>query len=212
MGIETTSAKKADTKEALGGGIPSAGINLTKGEKINLSKDNPGLTKVLCGLGWDINAGTGAAFDLDASVLLLDASGKVRTKKDFIFFNNLKSDCGSVCHLGDNLTGAGDGDDEQVKVNLSTVPVDVDKIVFMVNIYQAASRGQNFGQVRNAFIRLVDDSTGVEIAKYDLSEDYSSAISVIMGELYRHNGDWKFNAMGQGRTEDLSALCSIYGL
>lgn len=216
MGIETMgNQNSAPTtlgagQSTLGGGLGS--LNLTKGEKLNLTKTAPGLTEVMVGLGWDVNAGTGADFDLDAQVVLLGENGKARSQADLIFFNNLRSSCGSVVHQGDNRTGAGDGDDEKIVVTLAQVPQDVQKMAFLVNIHEAVSRRQNFGQVSNAYIRLVDNLTGAEIARFDLTEDYSTSISVIMGELYRHNGEWRFNASGQGRTEDLEGLCRLYGV
>lgn len=220
MGIENTGIQTSapTPTTTLGGSIPSVqaptggGLNLSKGQKLNLTKTSPGLSDVMVGLGWDTNAGVGADFDLDAQVVLLGENGKARSQADLIFFNNLRSSCGSVIHQGDNLTGAGEGDDEKVNVLLDKVPADIQKIAFFVTIHEAVSRGQNFGQVSNAFIRLMDNGTGAELARFDLTEDYSTSISIIMGELYRHNGEWKFNANGQGRAEDLGGLCSLFGV
>ena len=190
----------------------SGGLNLVKGQKLNLSKTAPNLNEVRVGLGWDINNASSVAFDLDAQVILIGANGRARSQQDLIFYNNLTSSCGSVVHQGDNQTGAGTGDDEVVNVYLSKVPQDVQKIEFMATIHDAQQRGQNFGQVSNAYIRLVDNQTGQQLAKFDLSEDYSTFISIILGEIYRHNGEWKFNATGQGRTEDLEGLCRFFGV
>jgi len=188
-------------------------ISLSKGQKIDLTKTNPGLTKVLVGLGWDTNKYDGGKdFDLDASVFLLNASGKAGSEKDFIFYNNLKSTNGAVEHTGDNLTGEGDGDDEQVKVNLATVPAEVDKISFCITIHEATERGQNFGQVTNAFVRIVNEDTGAELIRYDLGEDFSIETAVVVGELYRHGGEWKFNAVGSGYRDGLSGLVKDFGL
>ncbi|MFN8575930.1 MAG: TerD family protein [Candidatus Sericytochromatia bacterium] len=181
-------------------------INLSKGQKISLEKEAPGLTNVIVGLGWDTKkADTGSDFDLDASVLLLNANGKLVSDKHLIFYNNTKSPDGSVEHTGDNRTGAGDGDDEQIKVNLSAVSPDVAKIVFVVTIHDAEARKQNFGQVSNSFVRLLDQ-TGKEIAKYDLGEDYSTETAMLMAELYRHNNDWKMTALGSGYAGGLAAV------
>jgi len=188
-------------------------ISLSKGQKIDLTKTNPGLTKVLVGLGWDTNKYDGGKdFDLDASVFLLNGAGKAGSEKDFIFYNNLKNANGSVEHTGDNLTGEGDGDDEQVKVNLATVPAEVEKISFCITIHEAAERGQNFGQVTNAFVRIVNEDTGAELIRYDLGEDFSIETAVVVGELYRHGGEWKFNAVGSGYRDGLSGLVKDFGL
>jgi tellurium resistance protein TerD len=187
-------------------------VSLSKGGNVSLSKEAPGLTSVVVGLGWDLRTTTGADFDLDASALLLDAGGKVPSDKHFVFFNNLKSPEGSVEHLGDNLTGEGEGDDEQVKVDLTTVPADVDKIVFPVSIYDADSRGQSFGQVRNAFIRVVNGAGGAEIARYDLSEDASTETAMVFGELYRNGSEWKFRAVGQGYASGLAGIARDFGV
>lgn len=180
-------------------------ISLTKGEKIDLSKEAPSLKKACIGLGWDTNQGGGAAFDLDASVFMLNAQGKLSEQKNFVFFNNLKSPCGSVEHKGDNLTGVGDGDDETISVDLEKVPADVNELVFIVNIYDATNRKQNFGQVKNAFCRIYNEETKEEIKRYDLSEDYSAETAVVFCRLYRHNGAWKFEATGTGEKAGLDA-------
>ena len=188
-------------------------ISLKKGQKVSLTKDNPGLKKVVVGLGWDVNAfDTGGDFDLDAAAFLLGDSGKVADSDDFVFYRNLTHSSGSVVHQGDNLTGIGDGDDEQIKVDLSKVPDSVTKIAFTVTIYEAEQRRQNFGQVSNAFIRIVDETTNTELIRYDLGEDFSIETAVVVGELYRHNGEWKFNAIGSGFQGGLAALCGHYGI
>jgi len=188
-------------------------INLSKGQKVDLTKGNPGLTKIMAGLGWDVNVfDSGAAFDLDATCFMLGADGKCPTDSEFIFYGNLKHSSGSVAHQGDNLTGAGDGDDEQILIDLSMVPANIERIAFTVTIYDAETRHQNFGQVSNAFIRLVDQSTGTEMIRYDLGEDFSIETAVVVGELYRHNGEWKFNAIGSGFQGGLAALCGYYGI
>ena len=187
-------------------------VSLQKGGNVSLDKTAPGMTKILLGLGWDERATDGAEFDLDASIFLLSDTGKVSNDQDFIFYNNLSSPCGSVVHQGDNRTGEGDGDDEAVKVDLSKVPADVQKVSVTVTIHDAESRNQNFGQVSNAFIRVVNDETNEEVARYDLSEDYSIETAMIFGELYRHNGEWKFKAVGQGYQGGLRAMASDYGI
>jgi tellurium resistance protein TerD len=187
-------------------------ISLSKGGNVNLSKAAPGLNNVLVGLGWDARATDGAAFDLDGSVFLLNAAGKVRSDADFIFYNNKRSACGSVEHTGDNTTGAGDGDDESVKVVLNNVPGDVARVAFTVTIHEAEARRQNFGMVSSAYIRVVNAATGVEIARYDLSEDASTETAMSFGELYKHNGEWKFKAIGQGFAGGLGALASSMGV
>ena len=191
----------------------AAVISLQKGQKIDLTKGNPGLTKIIVGLGWDTNKYSGGSdFDLDASVFLLDQNGKAGGIEDFIYYNNLVGGNGSVTHTGDNLTGAGDGDDEQIKVDLASVPAHVDKIAFTVTIHEAVSRGQNFGQVSNAFVRVVNEANGQEVMRYDLGEDFSVETALVVCELYRHQGEWKFNAIGSGFSGGLYALCSNYGL
>ncbi|QXM07165.1 TerD family protein [Crassaminicella indica] len=188
-------------------------ISLQKGQKVDLTKTNPGLTKVLVGLGWDVNKYDGGHdFDLDAAAFMLGENGKVTSEKDFIFYNNLKDEAQSVMHLGDNLTGEGDGDDEQIKIDLSKVPQNIHKIAFTVTIHQAEERNQNFGQVSNAFIRIANEATGEELIRYDLGEDFSIETAVVVGELYRHSGEWKFNAIGSGFQGGLAALCKNFGL
>ena len=187
-------------------------ISLNKGGNLSLSKTDPSLNQVLIGLGWDARATDGADFDLDASAFLLAANDKVRGETDFIFYNQTRSPEGSVEHTGDNRTGEGDGDDEAVKIDLAKVPAEVQKIAITVTIHDAESRGQNFGQVQNAFIRVVNDQTNVEIVRFDLNEDYSTETAMIFGELYRHNGEWKFRAVGQGYNGGLSAMCHQYGI
>ena len=188
-------------------------INLTKGQKVDLTKGNPSLKKLLVGLGWDINAyDSGASFDLDASAFLVGDNGKVPTEKEFVFYGNLKHVSGGVVHMGDNRTGEGEGDDEQIKIDLDKVPSNVSKIAFTVTIYEAEERRQNFGQVSNAFIRIVDEVTNEELIRYDLGEDFSIETAIVVGELYRHNGEWKFNAIGSGFQGGLAALCNHYGI
>lgn len=187
-------------------------VSLSKGSNVSLSKLDPDLKKVLVGLGWDPRNTDGAEFDLDASVFLLTKAGKVRGDSDFIFYNNLKALDGSVEHTGDNRSGQGDGDDEAVKVNLPLIHADVDKIVFVVTIHDAQNRRQNFGQVAGAFIRVVNDETGSEIARYDLSEDASTETAMLFGELYRNGQEWKFRAVGQGYAGGLAAVCAQYGI
>jgi tellurium resistance protein TerD len=187
-------------------------ISLSKGGNISLSKEAPGLTKIVVGLGWDTRATDGADFDLDASAFLLAAGDKVRSDGDFIFYGQLKSADGSVEHTGDNLTGAGDGDDETIKVDLSRIPADVQKVAVSVTIHEAEARRQNFGMVQNAFIRIVDAGSGREVTRYDLTEDYSVETALIFGELYRHGTDWKFRAVGQGYKGGLGPLARNYGV
>lgn len=187
-------------------------ISLTKGGNVNLSKEAPNLTNIAVGLGWNPRATDGQAFDLDAIAFLVNESGKVRADTDFIFFNNLKSADGSVEHTGDNRTGEGDGDDEVIKVDLSKVPADVSKVVFCAVIYDGQARNQNFGQVANAYIRIVNTQGGAEVARYDLSEDSSTETAMIFGELYKNNGEWKFRAVGQGFAGGLGPLAASYGV
>ncbi|MBX9406870.1 TerD family protein [Pseudomonas baetica] len=187
-------------------------LTLQKGANLSLTKTDPSLSKILVGLGWDPRATDGAEFDLDASALLLGANGKVRGEADFIFYNQLKSLDGSVEHTGDNRTGAGDGDDEVIKVDLSRVPADVDKVVFVVTIHDAEARKQSFGQVGGSFIRVVNDVTSAEVVRYDLAEDASTETAMVFAELYRHNGEWKFRAVGQGYAGGLRALANSYGM
>ena len=188
-------------------------INLTKGQKVDLTKGNPGLKKLMVGLGWDVNAfDSGVDFDLDAAAFMLDDNGRCPTEKEFIFYGNLTHPSESIKHMGDNLTGEGEGDDEQIFVDLTKIPANVSKVAFTVTIYEAESRGQNFGQVSNSFIRIVDESTGQELIHYDLGEDFSIETAVVVGELYKHNGEWKFNAIGSGFQGGLAALCGHYGI
>jgi tellurium resistance protein TerD len=187
-------------------------VSLSKGGNVSLTKEAPGLTAILVGLGWDARTTSGADFDLDASALMVNTSGKILSDQHFVFFNNLTSPDGSVQHMGDNLTGAGEGDDEQIKVNLSGVPGEADKIVFTVSIYEAESRGQSFGQVRNAFIRVVNQAGESEIARYDLSEDASNETAMIFGEVYRNNTEWKFRAVGQGYSSGLAGIARDFGV
>lgn len=187
-------------------------INLIKGQRVDLTKGNPSLTKIMVGLGWDANEFSGADFDLDASAFLTGRNGKCPTERDFIFYGNLQHESGAVQHMGDNLTGDGDGDDEQILVDLTMVPERIEKIVFTVTIYDADKRRQNFGQVSNAFIRLVDETTGEELIRYDLGEDFSIETALVVGELYKNKGQWKFNAIGSGFSGGLAALCGHYGI
>jgi tellurium resistance protein TerD len=188
-------------------------INLVKGERIDLTKGNPTLSKVVVGLGWDTNKYAGGHdFDLDASAFLLRSDNKASGIDDFVFYKNLVGGKGSVVHTGDNLTGEGDGDDEQIKIDLKAVPIEIQKIAIVVTIYDAEVRGQNFGQVSNAYVRIVNEETGQELLRYDLGEDFSIETAVVFGELYRHNGEWKFAAVGSGFSGGLQALCANYGL
>lgn len=188
------------------------GVSLSKGGNVSLSKEAPGLTAVVVGLGWDVRTTTGTDYDLDASALLCNESGKVASDRHFVFYNNLTSPDGSVEHTGDNLTGEGDGDDEAIKVNLTGVPADITKIVFPVSIHDAQARGQSFGQVRNAFIRVVNQADGVELARYDLTEDASTETAMVFGELYRHGTEWKFRAVGQGYASGLAGIAADFGV
>lgn len=186
-------------------------ISLQKGQRIDLTKGNPGLNNIIVGLGWDTNKYDGQAdFDLDASAFLLDATGKVSKDTNFVYYGNLKTT--GVEHTGDNLTGEGEGDDEQIKVDLKAVPADIEKIAFTVTIYEAEARKQSFGQVSNAFIRVVNASTNQELVRYDLGEDYSIETAIVVAELYRNGGEWKFNAIGSGFAGGLAALARNYGL
>ncbi|GAA5440400.1 general stress protein 16U [Deinococcus caeni] len=187
-------------------------VSLSKGGNVSLSKEAPGLSAITIGLGWDPRATDGQAFDLDGSVFLLNAGGKVRSDSDFIFYNNKTSSDGSVTHAGDNTTGQGDGDDETVEVNLAGVPADVDKIAVCVTIHEADTRGQNFGQVSKAYIRIMNKAGGAEIARYDLSEDASTDTAMIFGEVYRNGADWKFRAVGQGYAGGLAPLARNFGV
>jgi tellurium resistance protein TerD len=187
-------------------------ISLQKGGNVNLSKEAPGLSKMVVGLGWDTRSTDGAAFDLDGAVFLLNNTGKVRSDADFVFYNNLKSTDGSIVHSGDNRTGAGDGDDETVTIDLSRVPADVDKIAVCVTIHEAETRRQNFGQVSKAFVRCINANGNTEIARYDLSEDSSTEGAMIFGEVYRAGSDWKFRAIGQGFKGGLGPLAKNFGV
>jgi tellurium resistance protein TerD len=188
------------------------GVSLSKGGNVSLSKAAPNLTAVSVGLGWDVRATTGSDFDLDASALLVGDSGKVLSDAHFVFFNNLKSPDGSVEHTGDNLTGEGEGDDETINVDLSTVAPQVERVGFPVSIYDAVNRGQSFGQVRNAYIRVVNRADGSELARYDLSEDASTETAMVFGELYRYNAEWKFRAIGQGYASGLHGIAQDFGV
>lgn len=188
-------------------------VSLQKGQKVSLTKGNPGLKKVVVGLGWDVNQfDTGGDFDLDAAAFLLTDSGKVSRQEDFVFFGNLKHPSESVQHMGDNLTGAGDGDDEQIKIDLSKVPDNITKIAFTVTIYEPEKRRQNFGQINNAFIRIYNEDTGEEMLRYDLGEDFSIETAAVFGEVYKNGSEWKFNAIGSGYQGGLKALCAQYGV
>ena len=188
-------------------------ISLKKGQKVSITKDNPGLSKVVVGLGWDVNAfDTGGDFDLDAAAFLLADTGKVSGQEDFVFFGNLTHPSGGVQHMGDNRTGAGAGDDEQIRVDLSSVPAQITKIAFTVTIYEAEQRRQNFGQVNNAFIRIYNEQTGEELLRYDLGEDFSIETAAVFGELYKNGNEWKFNAIGSGYQGGLGALCANFGV
>jgi tellurium resistance protein TerD len=188
------------------------GVSLSKGGNVSLSKEAPGLTAVTVGLGWDVRTTTGADFDLDASALGVNATGKIVSDQHFIFYNNLKSPDGTIEHTGDNLTGEGEGDDEQIKINLAGLPADVDKIVFPVSIHDADARSQNFGQVRNAFIRVVNQNGDTEIARYDLTEDASTETAMVFGEIYRSGADWKYRAVGQGYASGLAGIAQDFGV
>ncbi|RDI45940.1 TerD family protein [Falsibacillus pallidus] len=188
-------------------------INLSKGQKVDLTKTNPGLTNIVVGLGWDTNRYDGGHdFDLDSSVFLLNAQGKCAAESDFIFYNNPTGANGSVNHEGDNRTGEGAGDDETVKVNLASVPGSIERIVFAITIHDAEQRGQNFGQVANSYARIVNEANGEELIRYDLGEDFSIETALVVGELYRHNGEWKFNAIGSGYQGGLASLVKDFGL
>ncbi|AMW27113.1 MULTISPECIES: TerD family protein [Arthrospira] len=186
-------------------------VNIKKGERINLAKESPGLEKVGMGLGWDINAtDTGVDFDLDASVFMLASNGKIPQDEYFVFYNNLNSPDGSVRHLGDNRTGSGSGDDEVVEIDLTQVNSAIEELIFVVTIHDADQRRQNFGQVRNSYIRIYDQQTNTEIAKYDLEEDFSRETAVEFGRLYNKNGEWRFHAVGQGYNEGLQSFVDKY--
>ncbi len=188
-------------------------VSLQKGQKVSLTKGNPGLKKVVVGLGWDVNAfDTGGDFDLDAAAFLLNDTGRVGSSSDFVFYGNLSHPSGSVVHQGDNLTGVGDGDDEQIRIDLSKVPDNITKIAFTVTIYEPEQRKQNFGQVNNAFIRIYNEENGEEMLRYDLGEDFSIETAAVFGELYKSGSEWKFNAIGSGFQGGLAALCANFGV
>lgn len=188
-------------------------ISLQKGQRVDLTKDRPSLKNVLIGLGWDINHYDGEAdFDLDASAFMTKANGKVGNENDFIFYGNLNHVSGSVQHMGDNRTGEGDGDDEVIKVQLDKIPSDYDKISFTVTIYEAEKRLQNFGMVENAYVRLIDEDTGEELVRFDLTEDFSTETALVVAEIYKRDGQWKFAAVGSGYDGGLKALCKEYGI
>ena len=190
------------------------GVSLSKGGNVSLTKEAgpTGLSAVTVGLGWDVRTTTGTDFDLDASAIACGADGKVVSDKHFVFFNNLKSPDGAIEHTGDNLTGEGEGDDEAIKVNVGAAPAEIDKIVFPVSIYDGEGRSQSFGQVRNAFIRVVNQADNTELARYDLSEDASTETAMVFGELYRSGTDWKFRAVGQGYASGLTGIAKDYGV
>ncbi|MCA0173644.1 TerD family protein [Bacillus sp. RAR_GA_16] len=188
-------------------------VSLSKGQKVDLTKTNPGLSKVIVGLGWDTNKYDGGNdFDLDASVFLLDSNGKCASDKDFVFYNQTEGGGGSVVHTGDNRTGEGAGDDEQVKVHLQDVPAEIEKISFVITIHDAEARNQNFGQVSNAFVRILNEDSNEELIRYDLGEDFSIETAIIVGELYRHSGEWKFSAVGSGYQGGLARIATDFGL
>ena len=188
-------------------------ISLQKGQKVDLTKGHPNLIKVVAGLGWDTNKYDGGAeFDLDAAAFLVGENGKSQNDGDFVFYNNLKHSSGAVIHMGDNLTGEGDGDDEQILVNLTKIPQNIQKIAFTVTIFDAETRVQNFGQISNAYIRLCNEETGEEIIRYDLGEDFSVETAIVVGELYRYGSEWKFNAIGSGFKGGLKSLCLNFGV
>ena len=188
------------------------GVCLQKGQKVSLTKDNAGLAKIIVGIGWDINQfDTGGDFDMDSAAFLVGENGKVTKQEDFIFFGNLKHPSGAVEHQGDNRTGAGEGDDEIIRIDLSKVPADIQKIVFTVTIYEAEQRRQNFGQINNAFVRIVDEAKNEEMLRYDLGEDFSIETAAVFGELYKHNNEWKFAATGSGYKHGLAEFVRQYG-
>ncbi|MBM7034771.1 TerD family protein [Vibrio ulleungensis] len=187
-------------------------VSLQKGGNVSLEKAAPGMTKLVLGLGWDARVTDGAEFDLDASAFMLNEQGKVTNDNGFVFYNNTLSQCGSVNHKGDNRTGEGDGDDESIEIDLSKVPADISKVSVGVTIHEAGANNQNFGQISNAFIRIVNAETNVEVARYDLSEDYSTETALLFGEVYKHNGEWKFKAVGQGFEGGLAPMARNYGI
>ena len=187
-------------------------VSLTKGGNVNLSKEAPGLTKIKLGLGWDVRKTDGAGFDLDALAFVVGANGKVRSDSDFVFFNNKKSSDGTVEHTGDNRSGEGDGDDESIVIDLANIPTDVEKVIAAVVIFDGETKGQSFGQVEKAYVRVINETGGAEIARFDLSEDASTVTAMIFGEVYRNNGEWKFKAIGQGYNDGFKALVASYGV
>ncbi|MHC5262925.1 TerD family protein [Streptomyces sp. UC4497] len=187
-------------------------VSLSKGGNVSLTKEAPGLTAVTVGLGWDVRTTTGTDFDLDASAIVVNAEGKVYSDAHFVFFNNKQTPDQTVVHTGDNRSGEGAGDDEAINVNLAALPADVDKVVFPVSIYDAETRTQNFGQVRNAYIRIVNQAGGTEIARYDLSEDAATETAMVFGELYRNGAEWKFRAVGQGYASGLVGIAQDFGV
>jgi tellurium resistance protein TerD len=188
-------------------------VNLSKGQKVDLTKSNPGLSKITIGLGWDVNKYDGGNdFDLDATAFCLNAGGKVGSDKDFIFYNNRSNPSGSVVSSGDNQSGAGAGDDETLHIDLAAVPADTQKVAFCITIHDAQQRRQNFGQVANAYVRVLNEATGVELIRYDLGEDFSVETAVVVGELYRHGAEWKFSAVGSGYQNGLAGLCGDFGV
>ncbi|MGP7815981.1 TerD family protein [Niallia sp. 01092] len=188
-------------------------ISLSKGQKVDLTKGNPGLTKVVVGVGWDVNKYDGGKdFDLDSSVFLLGDNGKVTSEQDFVFYNNATGANGAVVHSGDNRTGAGDGDDEQIIVDLQAVPNEIKRITFTITIHDGEARNQNFGQVSNSYVRILNEQNNEELIRYDLGEDFSIETALVVGELYRHNNEWKFSAIGSGYQGGLAALATDFGL
>ncbi len=188
-------------------------ISLSKGQKVDLTKGNPGLSKVIIGLGWDVNKYDGGKdFDLDASVFLLGENGKVTTDADFVFYNNPTGGNGAIVHSGDNRTGAGDGDDEQIIVDLKGIPANIQRVAFTITIHDGENRNQNFGQVSNSYVRILNEESNEELIRYDLGEDFSIETALVVGELYRHNNEWKFSAIGSGYQGGLAALATDFGL
>jgi tellurium resistance protein TerD len=187
-------------------------VSLSKGGNVSLTKAAPGISAMTVGLGWDARTTNGDQFDLDASAIVVDSNGKALSDKDFVFYGNLSNPSGSVSHSGDNLTGEGAGDDEQIKVNLGSLPAEADKVVICVSIYEADTRSENFGMVRNASVRIVNDADGAEVARFDLSEDMSTETAMVFGEVYRNGTDWKFRAVGQGYTTGLKGIASDFGI
>ena len=187
-------------------------VSLRKGANLSLSSEDPGLKEILIGLGWNARVTSGSQFDLDASAFLVGENGKVKKDNDFIYYNKLSSDCGSVVHTGDNRTGDGDGDDESIKIYLEKIPADIKKVIICVTIEDAESRKQNFGQVEDSYMRVVNLISDNEIARFDLSEDYSVETAMVFGEIYKNNNEWKFKAIGQGFSGGLLEMCNIYGV